>query len=346
MTLSRGLLTHAGVFVVAGALALRASFGGHSKGEQDGSVEIWGGTPAKIERIEFHTKKQRVTLEAAEDENGRYFVGALLTTKPAKGEPANPHAPAEPPDLDDPKAEKLNERFIAVTEAQKLAEQLAPMRVARVLGKLDDSRQDEFGFDADHGTLGVTLGGTTHQLVLGGKTPGGGDVYARNLDSGEGYVLSGKISSPLGSAQTRLIERDLHGFSDDDVARVRISKGGVSRELVKQNEQKGFWGDPNTPDTKDETASNWMSKLERLRVSEYLENPEPPVSPSDLVLRVDYLGQGNKVLGFIEVSHRPPRAGSEQGEYCARTEHTRWQVSILRSVGEQLEQDVGSVLGK
>lgn len=346
MTLSRGLLTHAGIFVVAGVLALRASFAGQNKGDSDGSVEIWGGTPAKIERIEFHTNKQQVTLEAATDENGRYFVGTLLSAKPAKGAPANPHAPAETPDLNDPKAEKLTERFIAVTEAQKLAEQLAPMRVARVLGKLDDSRQEEFGFDADHGTLGVTLGGKTHQLTLGGKTPGGGDVYARNPESGEGYVLSGKVSSPLSSAQTRLIERDLHGFSENDVVRVRISKGGASRELVKQDEQKGFWGDPSTPDTKDETASNWMSKLERLRVSEYLENPQPPVGPSDLVLRVDYFGQGNKALGFIEVSHRPPGAGSEQGEYCARTEHTRWQVSILRSVGEQLEQDVGSVLGK
>jgi hypothetical protein len=86
--------------------------------------------------------------------------------------------------------------------------------------------------------------------------------------------------------------------------------------------------------------------LERVRVTTYLENPEPAVKPEDTIMRVDYLGRGDKKLGFIELVGRPPQAGSEQGEFCIRTEHTRWYATILRSSGEQLQQDISSVLAQ
>jgi hypothetical protein len=343
--ISKGLLMHGGVLVVAGILALRASTKDDALDAKDSGVEIWGGSASKLERIELRSKKRQLTLEAATDENGRFFVGTLLRTKgKPKSDPANPHAPAVELDLDDPAAEKATDRFIAVEEANKLGEQLAPMHVVRVLGKLDEGRLSEFGFDKEQGRIAVTVGGKTHQLVLGGATPGGSDVYARNPDTGEGYVVSGNISQPLLQADSRLIERDLHAFAAEDVERVRIIKAGSTPEILRQAEQKGFWSNPATPQDKDETASNWMSKLERLRASEYVENPTPPVSPDDLIFRVEYLGRGNKSLGYVEVVRRPPVPGSEQREFAAKTEHTRWYVSILRSAGEQLEQDIDSVL--
>jgi hypothetical protein len=344
----KGLLVHTGIFVVASTLALRAWTRGDEAAKQDASVEIWSGAPSKIERIEFENNKRKVTLEALSDENGQYFVGTLLRTKAAKSDaPPNPHQPAPAaPDLKDAAAEKETIRFVGVTESKALTEKLAPMKALRLLGKFDEKRLPEFGFDQDHGTVRVTIGGKTRQLALGGDTPGGSDSYARDLDSGEGYVISGGITQPLQQAESRLIERDLHAFTLDDVVRVRLIKGGASRELSKHPEQKGFWSNPSTPEAKDETASNWMSKLERVRVTTYVEKPEPPVKAEDLVMRVEYLGRGDKKLGFIELASRPPQAGSEQGEFCIRTEHTRWYATILRSSGEQLQQDIASVMAQ
>jgi hypothetical protein len=36
--------------------------------------------------------------------------------------------------------------------------------------------------------------------------------------------------------------------------------------------------------------------------------------------------------------------GEKGSDYLIRTEQTRWYVKVLSSVGEQLEQDLGSVL--
>lgn len=344
----KGLLVHTGIFVVASTLALHAWTRGEDKSKQDATIEIWGGAPTTIQRIEFENNKRKVTLEAQSDDNGQYFVGTLLRAKAAKSDaPPNPHQPAPTtPDLNDAKAEKETVRFVGVTESKALSEKLAPMKALRLLGKFDEKRLPEFGFDQDHGTMRVTVSGKTHQLALGGDTPGGTDSYARDLDSGEGYVISGGITQPLQQAESRLIERDLHAFTMDDVERVRVIKGGASRELSKHPEQKGFWSNPTTPEAKDETASNWMSKLERVRVTTYLEKPEPPVKAEDLVMRVEYLGRGGKKLGFIELAGRPPQAGAEQSEFCVRTEHTRWYATILRSSGEQLQQDIASVLAQ
>jgi hypothetical protein len=218
------------------------------------------------------------------------------------------------------------------------------MKALRVLGKLDKARLGEFGFEQDHGTVRVTLAGKVHQLALGGQTPGGSDAYARDPDSGEAYVISGTVTQPLQQADSRLVEHEMHGFAAEDVERVRIVKGAASRELTRNADQKGFWSDARTVAAKDETASNWMSKLDRLRVSSYLENPNPPVKPEDLVMRVEYIGHHDKKLGYVELVTRPPLNGATQKEYGVKTEHIRWYASVLRSVGEQIEQDIGSVL--
>jgi hypothetical protein len=87
-----------------------------------------------------------------------------------------------------------------------------------------------------------------------------------------------------------------------------------------------------------------MSKLDRLRVTKYIgEKSDAPVKPEDQVVRVDYFADA-KPVGFIELVRAPGE--KDRPEYFARTEHTRWYATVLRSTAEQIDQDVKSVVAQ
>jgi hypothetical protein len=346
--LRRGLGLHVGLFVVASLLGLRAWTAEDEPNKKPVAAELWSGRVADLSRIEYRTEKKVVFLEPKEDEAGRYFIGTVETIpekpKPAgaadAGAPAaSPHAPPPTPESTEPK------RFISLTKGSELAESLATLKASRVLGKVAPERIPDFGFDkTDQGELKVVVAGKEHVLQLGEKTPGGSDRYVRDTATGEAYVISGTIANDLTSADNRLIEREFHNFGDDKVAKVVIKTATGSREVVRHAVEKDFWAKPESADTKDETVSNWMTKVDRLRVTTYVEALDPAPKPEEQVVTVEYFNDHGKKLGFLELVRRPSKDGKEKPDYVARSERTRWHATVLKSTGEQIEQDLASVL--
>ena len=339
--LVKGLFVHAGLFVVASVMALRAwtSEDQVETREKHVAAELWGGKPEQVERISFDSKKVKLDMEARKDERGRYFVGTL--TKELPPPRANPHQPAKQEELE-PKI--TSERFVSAKQALELLDELAPLHALRALGAISDERNEEFGFSGDEqATLKVTIAGKEHSLVYGGKTPGSRDRYVKQPETGEAYVISGSVANRIEQAESRLIEKNLHAWDDEEVESVHVSLGDQTRDLVRNKEKRKFWSNPSSPDQKDETASNWMDKLLRLRITKYEENPEPPVQPQDLVVRVDFFGDAKKPLGFVELVRR---TGGDQTEYMVRSEQSRWYGNVLRTTAEQIDQDVKSLLGQ
>lgn len=348
--LRRGVGLHIGLFVVASLLGLRAWTAEDEPNKKPVAAELWSGRVADLSRIEYRTEKKVVSLEPKEDEGGRYFIGTVETIaekpKPAAsaadaGAPAatppSPHAP--PPESSEPK------RFISLTKGSELAESLATLKASRVLGKIAPERIPDFGFDkTDQGELKVVVAGKEHSLQLGEKTPGGSDRYVRDTVTGEAYVISGTIANDLTSADNRLIEREFHDFGDDKVAKVVIKTATGSRDVVRHAVEKDFWAKPDSPDTKDETVSNWMTKIERLRVTTYVEPLDPAPKPEDQVVAVEYFNDHGRKLGFFELVRRPSKDGKEKPDYVARSERTRWHATVLKSTAEQIDQDLASVL--
>jgi len=228
---------------------------------------------------------------------------------------------------------------VSVKSGKELAEKLAPLKAVRKIGKVENNRAAEFGFDEPQGTLKLTLAGKPHTLVIGGTTPGSREHYAKEQETGLVYAIPSDITQMLTAAESRLVERELHGFTDEDVKRVKITRGGKSREIVAMEEKKDAWADASTPDKLDETVRNWMTKVSRLRVMDYVEKPEPLPKPEDLVVRLDYFDK-KKSLGFLELYRVP----GEKKNYVARTEYGRWYVTVLASAGEQVDQDVASLV--
>ncbi len=335
------LVLHGALLVVSAGLAYSVWNKDEPAPEkQQAMLDVWSGSQASFSKLSFESKTRKVRLEGQKDAVGYYYIASVdKEDAPA----ADPHAgvagaPLKAPDGKEPKKE--SSRFVSVKAADTLVKSLAPLKAVRAVGKVESARNEEFGLDKPEGTLKVTIDGKEHVLIIGGTTPGGSERYARYQNSGEVFAISGDIAQSLMFGDSRLPERELHGFKSEDIARVRVQKGGKTRELVPVKGKNEGWGDLASPTKQDETAGNWMSKLGRLRGSEFIEKPAKPLRPEDALVRVEYF-DGGKSVGFIELYKLPTEKGND---YLARTEWDRWYVKVPATTAEQIEQDLGSVL--
>jgi hypothetical protein len=352
MKIGRGFFVHVALLALAVVAAVLVwTRDKQPKTLAQGDVTVWAGRAADVERISFEGKAKKVSLEAKKDATGTYFVGtAEKEVTPAKKDPhdhgaadagADAEAHAGEPEPAPPK-ERVAVTFVSVSGAQKLADQLAPLKALRGIGKIGDDRAAEFGLNEPEGTLTVKIGQVERKLIFGGQTPGGGDRYARDPASGEVFAVKGEIFRNLEGADSSLMERNLHEWPDSDIGSATITAQGKTRNLVRGGEErKRFWADPGAPDTNDETAGNWMSKLDRLRPSEYSSTPP---AGAEVVVRLDFAGGGGQKLGYLELIKAAPAASGGKPDYYIMTERTRLHAKVPAQAAEQVEQDVGSVL--
>jgi uncharacterized protein DUF4340 len=332
---ARGPLVHLAVLAVSAAAAIGVwTREKEPKALAAGDVTVWSGRADSVERVTFESKTHRVALDARSDKVGRYFVGTAERDNPAPLAPVDGGAPAAAA------APPTTTTLVSVGGADKLATALAPLKALRSLGRIGDDRAAEFGLAEPDGTVTFRVAGVEHKLVLGATTPGGGDRYVKDPASGEVYVLKGEALRSLESAESSLMERELHEWKDGDVTALQIVAGGKSRALVRGGaDAKKFWADDAKPDENDETLGNWMSKLDRLRPTEFAATPP---EGRETVVRLDYKA-GSRALGFIEVVKIK---GAEAGkfDYFLQTERTRLFAKVSAALGEQLEQDLGSAV--
>lgn len=307
--------------------------------KQQATVDVWNGSQAAFSKLSFESKTRKVRLESQKDALGYYYVGTVeKEDAPAAPDPhaGVPGAPLKAPEQGQVKKETT--RFVSVKAGETLVQALAPLKALRAVGKVDVARHEEFGLDKPEGTLKVTLDGKEHSLLIGGTTPGGSERYAKYQNNGEVFAISGDIAQSLMFGESRLPERDLHGFKNEDIQKVRVLKAGKSRELFRVKEKNDGWGD--TATKQDETAGNWVTKLNRLRGSDFVEKPSKPLKPEDALVRVEYF-DGGKNVGFVELYKVP---GEKGNDYLARTEWDRWYVKVPAASAEQIENDLPSVV--
>jgi hypothetical protein len=342
----QGLILHVVLLGVAGALAVRVLTKGETPVGAADQVEVWDGSTSSLKSMSFESKTTRVNLEARKDSLGRWYVGSIVKTSetPVVADAGAPVSSMMAADAGAaaPNVKKSDATyFVSIKEGEKLAESIAPLMAMRSLGKLNPAQLVDFGLDKPEGTLRVVFNDKTRSLAIGGMTPSGSDRYARNPETGEAYAVSGDFVRSLQFADSRLIQRELHDFEPDEVNRVVVTRAKSTRELVKMTGKKPGWADAKTPEKLDETAGNWMSKVERLTATQYMEQPGVPVLPEYHVLKIEYFN-GSKSVGFLELI-KIPDSKSNAG-YIAKTEYTRWYAQVMKSSAEQIETDANSVL--
>lgn len=333
-----GLLGAAAVFAVGVWTRDKAP-----KALAQAEVTVFSARPGDIGRIDYEGKTKKVALERKEDKQGAYLVGtvekAAAAPKPAPDAGAGAEGDEQPEAP--PAGPATTTTVISVGAGQKLLDALAPFKALRAIGKVPDDRAAEFGLAEPEGSLTIGYKSGAKKLVVGGATPGGADRYVRDEATGEVYVLKGDVYRDLDSADQRLVERDLHEWKEPEVAKAKISAGGKTREVVRGGaDGKKFWADGAAPATNDETVGNWMSKLDRLKPTEYvLAAPEG----QEAVVRIDYASSGNPNLGYVELVKVPGKDGGK-AEWYVTSERLRAYGKVAANNAEQVEQDIGAVV--
>jgi hypothetical protein len=293
-------------------------------------VRVWGGKAADVEKIVFEAKSRKSVLESRKDDAGRWFEGTVTRQNPVKPAVDGGAPPAEPALTVFP--------VLSVKTAERIAEAVAPLQAVREVGRLAADQAGDFGLAEPEGTLTLTIGGVERKLAVGAAAPGGADRYVRNMETDIVYAVRGDFLRDLLSGESVLNERDLHGFEDDEVKSVRIVAGDKSREVQRAGGAGATvsWSDAATPDKPDEAIASWMMKVARLRPTEYLAEPPTNAVP---VVRLEYAGKKGP-LGFLELQ----RLAEEKAGYLVRTEHTRKFAKVFPSAGEQVEQEIETLL--
>lgn len=340
----RRLWIHVLLLLVAGTLAFVKSRPDEQEKRplEPGEVELWGGSPKSITRMIWAGDRKIVTLDARDDDQGRWYFGTVEPA-PEKEEPEEEPADAgadagRKPRPPKPRTPIEPATFAAVELADKLAEKLAPLRAKRTVGEVEPDRLEVYGLDEPEGTLTIEFGDRKKELVVGKKTPGGADRYVRVTATGVVYVIDNAIVRDMSGGDVRLSERKLHEWNVSELEQAVVLANGKERRLVRSGtEGRRFWADSATPDKNDETAANWLQKVQRLRPTKYAE--ELPEDATKFV-RIEYRSADGP-LGFVELARR---VVGEKDEYFVTSEQMRLYATVPSSLGEQIEEDLASVM--
>ncbi|HMJ10352.1 MAG TPA: DUF4340 domain-containing protein [Polyangiaceae bacterium] len=330
------------VFLLAASIAAALSAWTGQKGTSDldrGDLFVWKGQPEDIVRIVYEGANYKTTIEPKHDAVGSYFSGKYeKSVAPGEQVTTPDNLPAFVNQGDKPLV--MSQTFIATKAGSKLIKDLAPLKALRAIGRISKDQRAEFGLDAPKTSAIVTFRNLgARRLQFGAETLGEKNQYVLDEQTEQAYVLLGDLARDISQAHERLPERDLHAWLDMQPTSARIKGRGRTRNLVRGGPQGStFWADSASASKKDATATNWMAKIDELRVVAH--DPTPQKDRSQ-VLRIEYARSGEQ-QGFLELWKGP--AVENRSHYWVRTEQTRMLARVFVEQGEQIEQDVNSVL--
>jgi hypothetical protein len=303
--------------------------------------------PAPVAPAKTPTK---VGDKAAGDKDHAAPPAAAPPLPAAAAVPPVPGPAAAPAPIHEVKDTITTRSFRGSDQADKLFEQFAPMRVVRALGTVSDQKAKELGLDASKKSLIVIAKGQQTKFMLGSNSYGSGDVYARDPQN-QVYLLSSRAVSDFEFAESRLMERRLHRFERPDFDRLevelKLASGSKTRTLLQKSRQDTanfYFSDAATPEKRDDSLRNWVDKVLRLAINDYVAEgeepkPSPPVAGAPLNGEIVSLRffDGRKQIGEASLSRYPNKSG--QIEYFAHTETTIGQVRLLTATAESAVQD-------
>jgi len=330
----RSVLVHGALALIGLALAYTTWSSAEEGGEEERPAEEVTISDCGLDRfdsVELTTKTRQVKIERKRDRGAPVY---WVTTTPVGTR------------------DNTSKRFVGGDEPlNEYMKNVAPFRALRSLGDVPRRTLKQLGLDHPDTRLDLRCGGRTSRFNVGGSTFGAGDRYARARSGGPVYLIAAATVRDAEGAEFRFMQRELHTFKLEDVDEARVESSGRNKRLLhrnRHNAEEAEWVDASEPSRRNELYGNWLDRVWRLRVQEYLAPGREPgtelhantVRPTP-VLTIEYTGDGRR-KGKLELVSVAARPGTE---YYGRTETTRSWVKIPRSLAQQVENDARTMLG-
>lgn len=288
----------------------------------------------ELEKLTYTSPDLEVVVEMREDATGRFPWVTVTEQKKKKKDGVDT-------------VETKVTKFKAGSASDKLIESVAPFMALRSLDAVDDAKVESFGLKTPDTVVTLALKGKEVKLDLGGETYGTKDRYVRDQATGKYYVVDDEVFKPLKFASSRLPERGLTSPKTEEIERISIGQGGTVVEWIQKNrEDKAatYWERQQPPTAadataqagqKDETFSNWVEKMLKIKSTGYVQEGEEPTDATILFdFTVQPAGKPAEVVTF-----------TKSGEsYYAKSNFTRGTVKLSKSSIEDIADEVDDVL--
>ena len=259
--------------------------------------------------------------------------------KDAKPVEALPKPAAPTPPVEEYVTQKSSYR--ASKEFESSLDRLVPLVAERELGTPSKDKMVQFGLDKSDRLLTIESKGQKISFVIGNETFGGATSYVMDQQKKTVYLVSSGTLRSIDFRSPRYMERRPIGLEKKDVKKVVVANPSVNRELLFQGpEQKGQWVAADKPAATNELFGNWIEKLFRLGIEEYLESTPPPTMKHMATFE---LKNEDRVLDTLRIEVVEVEG---KKDFYSHSSFTGGWVKLRRSETEAVVSDLTAVLDR
>ena len=128
---------------------------------------------------------------------------------------------------------------VDVTAVVGLTSSVASLEMQRIVAESEDAVDlDDFGLAAPRITVAVeTTGGTAERLLIGARTPTGGDVYATIDGSNRVFLISGFLDDTFNQTTFDLRDKTILDFTGNQADSLRITGADIAVAFRKTDDR-------------------------------------------------------------------------------------------------------------
>lgn len=292
-----------------------------------------------VERVVYERPDRTLSIEAREDDLGRWFAGR----------------------------EGSETAFVGGRQVAEAWEALEPLRAVRILEDVEGDKLAELELAGDAAAgefLVLTVRGREVRYRLGGRPFGGSDRYALREPDDDGdaapagrvLVLPSEITAGLGGGAGMLMERRLMAASRPDVEAMVLSRAGESSAERPAETRAITSGEPlrivqrsgahpadsywtvGESDEADADIAAWVDKFFRLSVVAYRTGEPAAEWRAEARITVESREHGASTLEIWSA------ASGDDSVWFARSPFTRLVVELSASLAEEVCADLDGLL--
>jgi len=310
--------------------------------DRDGSVTIWELSPDQLRSVTYQQARGTTVIERREEQGSSYLWGSSLEPAPADSSEAAASADTAAA-AGTAQGTTQAEEFPIGEEGEDIWRRLAQLRALRDLGVLDDAAKEQYELSDPERRLTVATADTERTLQVGGIVYASNHRYVFDPNSGRGYVLADEIARALEGGSSTLRLRKLHRFAQDEVGSVTVRGMSGERTMTRRagaSRSADVWVSPDAPDEPDQTFQNFMNHVQQLAYTSF--EPAVSVDTMQFLVRIDYAGEAEEPLGFLEL-YSVASSEPDISEYYLRTEATRIPALAYRGFAERVDRDLADL---